>query len=353
MLDLHSETVATQDPLWQEGWADGLPVVPPTRHRVEEMLSATSRNAQDVLGLVAPNDGAATVEKVAINAVMAGCLPKCFPVVMAAVEAAADPAFNLNGVQATTHNAAPLIVVSGPVAREIGMNAEGNCFGQGNRANATIGRALRLILLNVGGGYPHTVDKSTFGHPGKYTYCIAENDVENPWEPLHLNRGITASESAVTVLACEAPHSVSDHVSADGRGILTTIADSLATMGSNNMYAMGEAIVVAGPEHASTLREDGWDRRSVQEFVYEKARRSIRELSRGGMFSPEFRRAYWPRWIDETDPDEMVPVVRSPSDILLTIAGGTGKFSLVIPGWGDFGTKAVSKIVERSKEEAS
>jgi len=174
--------------------------------------------------------------------------------------------------------------------------------------------------------------------------------VENPWPPLHVGRDLSASDSAVTVFACEAPHSVSDHVSGDGRGILTTIADSLATMGSNNMYAAGEAMVVLGPEHAWTLHDDGWTRPDIREFLYEKARRSIRDLSRGGMYSAEFRRAYWPRWIDETAPDEMVPVVRTPSDILLVVAGGTGKFSLVIPGWGDFGTRAVTRKVAGVQE---
>lgn len=345
MMDLGSGVVRTRDPLWQEGWADGLPIVPPTRERVLEMLRIIGQEPGEEVGRVPPLNSPATVEKVAINAVMAGCLPQYFPVVVAAVEAVTDPAFNLNGVQATTHNAAPLIVVSGPMTRELGMNGGGNCFGQGNRPNATIGRALRLVLLNIGGGFPETVDKSTFGHPGKYTYCFAENSEVNPWSPLHSDFGLSASDSAVTVFACEAPHSVSDHVSVEGRGILTTIADSLATMGSNNMYAMGEAMVVLGPEHAGTLSREGWSKQDTKEFLYEKGRRSIKDLRRGGMYSAEFRRAYWPRWIDETDPGEMVPVVRSPSDILLTVAGGDGKFSLVIPGWGDFGTRAVSRFV--------
>ncbi len=332
---------------YSKGWTDGLPVIPPTEDKVEAMLRTVERDPGEVVGLVAPRFGKATLEKIAINAVMAGCLPEYFPVVVAAVEAVTDEAFNLNGIQATTHVSAPLLIVNGPVRRALDINGGPNCFGQGWRANATIGRALRLVLINLGGGYPGRTDKACFGHPGKYTYCVAENEEASPWEPLHVERGLKAGESAVTVFGCEAPHSVADHISATGRGILATVADSMATRGNNNMYRGGEMAVVIGPEHAETLRAEGWSRADVKQFLFDTARRPLRELKGGGEFYGEKTfEVYWPKWVDRNDENARVPVVRQPQDLIVFVAGGSvGRFSAVIPGWGALGSRAVTKRV--------
>src|SRR2546422_111037 len=207
------------DALYQErGWTDGLPIVPPTEAAVREFLRWTDRDPRDVLGVLPPRQGEATVERVAANAVMAGCRPEYLPVVLAGIEALADPLFNLDAIQATTHPVAPLLVVNGPIAREIGLNAGYNAFGQGFRANVTIGRAVRLVLMNVGGGLPGSGDRATQGSPAKLAYCVAENEAESPWEPLHVEAGFPRDVSVVTVFGCEGPHNIQDHYSNTGLG---------------------------------------------------------------------------------------------------------------------------------------
>ena len=327
-------------------WTDGLPVVPPTEGRVLRMLAGTRRGPEETVAWIPPRRGRATVERIAINAVMAGCRPEYMPVLMAAVEALADPAFNLNGVQVTTHVTGPLLIVNGPVVRELDINSGPNVFGPGWRANATIGRAVRLILLNIGGAKPGVLDRSTLGHPGKYTYCIAENEAVSPWEPFHVSRGCRTDESAVTVFAAEAPHSVTNHVSPDARGVLTSIADSLATLGSNNMYVMGEAGVVIGPEHAATMKKDGLSRRDVQEFLFQRARRRLADLTFHGAYGKIYNRN-WPAWVDRENPNEMVPAVERPEDFLVLVAGGqAGRFSAVIPGWAHWSRAVTRPIAE-------
>ncbi len=308
------------------------------------MLAGTARRPDETVAWLPPRRGRATVERIAINAVMAGCRPEYMPVLMAGVEALADPAFNLNGVQVTTHVTGPLLIVNGPVTRELDINAGPNVFGPGWRANATIGRAVRLILLNIGGATPGVLDRSTLGHPGKYTYCIAENEEASPWEPFHVSRGCRPGESAVTVFAAEAPHSVTNHVSPDARGVLTSIADSLATLGSNNMFVMGEAAVVIGPEHAATIRKDGLSRRDVQDFLFQRARRRLADLTFHGAYGRIYNRN-WPTWVNRDNPEEMVPAVERPDDFLVLVAGGqAGRFSAVIPGWAHW-SRAVTRPI--------
>ncbi len=343
------EIPAGQDPVefcYARGWTDGLPVVPPTEDRVRRMLGGAKRSPGETVAWIPPRRGRATVERIAINAVMAGCRPEYMPVLLAAVEAMADPAFNLNGVQVTTHVAAPLLIVSGPAARDLEVNGGFNVFGPGWRANATIGRAVRLILLNIGGGQPGVLDRSTLGHPGKYTYCIAEAEGASPWEPFHVSRGCRPDESAVTVFAAEAPHSVTNHISNDARGVLTSIADSLATLGSNNMFVMGEAAVVIGPEHATTVRKDGLSRHDVQEFLFARARRRLADLTFQGAYGKIYNRN-WPAWVNRENPEEMVPAVERPEDFLVLVAGGpAGRFSAVIPGWAHWSRAVTKRIVE-------
>jgi hypothetical protein len=302
-------------------WCDGLPIVPPTEERVRAMLGG--RDPAQSLGAMPPLWRQATLEKLAVNAVMAGCAPDYFAVVVAAVEAMLDPAFNLYGVQATTHPVAPLLVVNGAYGRTIGLHSGSGCFGPGFRANATIGRAIRLILLNVGGAWPGRYDMATQGSPAKFSYCIAENEEASPWEPLHAG-------DTVFVYGGEPPHNVNDHVSSTASGILTNVADTAVSLGSNVgwYFSQSQLLVVLGPEHAKTVAGDGFTRADVQRFVFEHARLPLGTLRLGGMWGMHD----WPRWMNATaDPNALMPQVPSPDDVFVIVAGGSGKHSVVVP----------------------
>jgi hypothetical protein len=277
---------------FEQPWSDGLPVVPPTPARVAAVIEALGGDAQRLEARIPPRWGSLTSELLAVNMVMAGCEPAYAPVVRAAVLALCDPRFNLNGIQATTHVAAPLLVVNGPIAREIGMNSGGNVFGSGNRANATIGRALRLILLSVGGGIPGEPDKSTLGHPGKYTFCIAENEASSPWAPYHVEHGYQPGDSTVFVIAAEAPHSVTNHVAYDPQGILDSVASAMSTIAHNNAVLAGSCAVVVGPEHARTIAGHGWTRDDVRRYLWTAATNPWEELSFGDRYAPLERTTY-------------------------------------------------------------
>lgn len=302
-------------------WCDGLPIVPPTRERVHAMVGAFDPARS--LGPMPPLWRAARLETLAVNAVMAGCRPEYFPAIIAAVEAMLDPAFNLYGVQATTHPVAPLLIVSGPYAQRIGVHAGSGCLGPGFRANATIGRALRLILMNVGGAWPGRHDMATQGSPAKFSYCLAEAAAASPWGPL-------VAGDAVTVFGGEGPHNVNDHVSATAAGVLTNVADTAVSLGSNVgwYFAQSQLLVVLGPEHAQTIASDGFSRVDVQRFIYENARLPLRTLKLGGMWGSQD----WPAWMMAVRDDEArLPRVPSPDDVLVIVAGGPGKHSAVVP----------------------
>ncbi len=302
-------------------WCDGLPIVPPTEERVRAMLGG--RDPAVSLGALPPLWRQATLEKLAVNAVMAGCEPAYFPVILAALEAMLDPAFNLYGVQATTHPVAPLLVVHGDYGRRIGVHAGSGCFGPGFRANATIGRAIRLILLNVGGAWPGRYDMATQGSPAKFSYCIGENVDASPWGPLDAG-------DSVTVFGGEPPHNVNDHVSTTASGILTTVADTAVSLGSNVgwYFSQSQLLIVLGPEHAKTVANDGFARADVQRFLFEHARLPLGHLRLGGMWGMHD----WPRWMTATtDPEALMPQVPSPDDVLVVVAGGSGKHSAVVP----------------------
>jgi hypothetical protein len=332
---------------FQQEWSDGLPVVPPTEALVQQMLAAVERAPDEVLGAVPPRFGAATVESLAVHAVLAGCLPAYFPVVLAAVEALLDPSFGLHGVVATTHVSTPLLIVNGPIARALNINAGPNLFGQGWRANATIGRAIRLILGNLGGGLPGGIDQSTLGHPGKYTYCIAEHEAKSPWEPLHVERGFKAEESTVTILAAAAPYSMSDFFNNTALGIMRTFADCMANVGSANLYRGGEMLVVIGPEHAEDIASDGWTKHDIRYYLYEYARKPYADAKRGGMYSEEVRQKLWPCWLDYTREDLRIPLVRTPEEILVIVGGGAGRHSAWVPGWGNVDrSRSVTKCIQ-------
>ena len=325
---------------YMRGWTDGLPVIPPTEARVQRMLEGTQREPQDILGRIPPRWGDATVEKIAINAVMAGCLPAYLPVLLTAIEAMLESPFNLYGIQATTHPVAPLLILNGPIVRDLDVNNSYNAYGPGWRANATIGRALRLLLLNVGGGIPGKGDRSTQGSPAKYTYCLAENEVRNPWSPLHVERGFRPDTSTVTVWGGESPHNVNDHVSQSAPNLLTTIADTAATMGMNNLYLNDtEMLIALGPEHAATIAADGWSKADVQTFLFEQARVPLKRAKHGGMWGMQD----WPRWLDVRDEDATIPVVQHKEDIVVIVTGGAGKHSSCVPTFG--ATRSVTRAL--------
>jgi hypothetical protein len=280
------------------------------------------------------------VERIAVNAVMAGCRPEYLPVVLAAIEALADPLFNLDAIQATTHPVAPLLLVNGPIARELGINAGYNAFGQGFRANLTIGRAVRLVLMNVGGGLPGTGDRSTQGSPAKIAYCIAENEAESPWEPLHVEAGLPVDVSTVSVFGCEGPHNIQDHYSATGLGILKTIAGSMGQAGSNNILAAGWPLLSLGPEHAATIARDGYTKRQVKAFLFEHARFPMARLG------DEYRKAQGVRRGIVDSADMSIPVARMPEDISVIVVGGAGKHSSWQPTFGD-ATQPVRRVIAR------
>lgn len=326
---------------YEAGWTDGLPVVPPTEARVQRLLQSIDRGRSELVGEIPPKGGRATVEKIAINSVMAGCLPEYLPVIIAAVQALLNPRFNLASVQCSTHIATPLVVVNGPIASKLGMNWGTNCFGQGNRANATIGRAVKLVLTNLGGAIPGDEDRATFGHPGKFTYCIAENEEDNPWEPYHVERGYSTDQSVVTVHPAEAPHNLNNHGADNPTDLLTTFALSMAIPGCNNIHVMGDVLLVLGPEHAKIIADAGWSKEDVREFIYEHARLPIKVLKLGGIHGQNVHRnSLWPDWIDRDNDRFQVPLVRRAEDIHIMVAGGPGRHSLYIPGWGSRITSA-------------
>jgi hypothetical protein len=300
-------------------------------------LAWTDRAPQNELGAMPPKYGIVTIEKLAINAVMAGCMPEYFPVVIAAVEALLEKQFNLYAVQSTTHPCAPLLILNGPLARELGVNARYNAFGQGWRPNATIGRALRLILLNVGGGTTGLLDRATQGQPGKYSYCVAENEAENPWIPLHVERGFSAETSTVTVCGAEGPHNINDHVSSAAPGILATIASTMAGMGSNNAYAFGEPILALGPEHAEILARDGVTKDDIRNYVFQHARVPRALWEQGGMFGMGISEDLFPQEV-------AIPLIRKPEHLMIIVAGGPGRHSCWMPTFGAM-TKSVTRAI--------
>ncbi|HSB12718.1 MAG TPA: TlpA disulfide reductase family protein [Blastocatellia bacterium] len=312
-------------------FGDPLPVVPPTVERVARMLDATSLPPDDVVGLIPPNYGAATVEKIAANAVMAGCSLEMMRVLIPLIRAACDERFNIHGVQATTHFAAPLVIVNGPIRGELGFACGSNVFSNVARANSTLGRALQLILTNLGGARPGEIDMSTLGNAGKFSYCIAENEEENPWEPLHVESGFKPEDSTVTLFAGESPHGVSEHMAREGRQILKAISRALATVWSYRVCAGVEALVVLCPEHVKTLHGDGFTKDAVRKFLFENTGIPIRHYEPGAGEGTQLVKLYKESVIDG---ETCYLKFSDPSAIKIVVAGGTaGKFSAVIGSW--------------------
>jgi hypothetical protein len=303
--------------------------VVPTRHRVEQMVLASGYDGDVSLGAVGPSQAAATIAVVAVNAVMAGCLPEHFPVVVAAVRAACDPHFDLTEIQVTTHPITPLILVNGPVRQQVGLASGYGAFGPGHRANASIGRALRLVMMNVGGGRPGISDMAVMGSPAKFTFCAAENEEESPWEPLHVSRGYAADQSTVTLLAVEGGHSVlcapmpDDCIDMAVPAALDTIGSALGDLGANSTYlGKGDVAVIINPETAKMLAAAGLDRRAIQIEIAARSRHPRSVL-----------RARNPFLIPAGPADELLPP-RDPATIVVAVAGGRGNYVMVCPTLG-------------------
>ena len=310
---------------YDRGWSDGLPVVPPTPERIVRMLAGTRRGPAEVIGRIPPAMARCTVEKVAINAVLAGCRPEYMPVVLAALEAALAPGFTLHGVTCSTCFSGPVVIVNGPVARRVGMNAGLNALGQGNRANATIGRAVNLVVRNVGGGRPGEIDRSTLGSPGKYTFCFAEDESDDGWTPLSVARGVSPGRSAVTVFAGDGIQGVADQKARTPEELTRSLAMALGAVGHPKLCEWAPALLVLSPEHYAIYRDAGWGRERITAALHGALLRPVAEVvagaggvaegmpaSRGGPLVPKFH----------------------PGALLLARAGGpAGLFSAIISGW--------------------
>ena len=326
--------------MYARGWSDGLPLVPPTPARVLAMLEGTTRAPGEVVAVVPPDLVPCTVEKVAINAVLAGCQPEYLPVVLAAVEAACTDAFNIHGVLATTMGVGPVIVVNGPIRRAIGMNSGINVLGQGNRANATIGRALQLVIRNVGGGRPGAVDRATYGNPGKLGFCFAEDEEGSPWPPLSIDLGAKRGVSTVTLFTGEGPRTIVDQLSRDPESLARSFESCLRTVCHPKLVLAFDALLVVGPEHARVFREAGWSKAQLAERLGELLLVRGEEIARGaggiaeGIPLPAAAR------------QQSFPKFR-PGGLLIVHAGGSaGLFSVVIGGWASGATGSTPVLRE-------
>lgn len=325
---------------------DPLPVVPPTVERVERMLATTGLPPDEIIALVPPNYGAATVEKIAANAVMAGCAPEMMYVLITLIRAACDEKYNIHGVQATTHFAAPLVIVNGPIRRRLGFISGGNVFSNVARANSTLGRAFQLILTNIGGARAGEIDMSTLGNAGKFSSCIAENEEESPWEPLHVEMGLSSEQSALTLFAAEPPRGVSEHSARRGDQVLKAVSRALATVWSYRMCIAVEAIVVLCPEHVKTLHRDGFTKQMVRDWLFQNTGIPVRHYDDKGGEGTQYAAVYKEAVIDG---EPCYLKFHDRSAIKIIVAGGTaGKFSAVVGSWaaGPRGSQMVTYPID-------
>jgi hypothetical protein len=323
---------------FERGWTDGLPVVPPTEKSIAAMLAGGGLRGDEVLGEIAGRNTVVVAEKVAINAVLAGCRPEYFPVVTAAVKALCHPDFAYHGPASSTGGSAIVLIVNGPIARRLGINAGNNLFGQGVRANATIGRAVRLTMMNVMQTQPGFFDRATLGTPGKYSFCFAENEADSPWEPLHVARGFRRDESAVTVYASNSLYQIYNQLAATPEPLLRCFADALSNLGVPNVKGFNQALLVFAGEHTEVLAKSGWSRREIAAFIVEHARRPLADFKRAARLPG-----------DPTVQDEATPraLFERGEDLLIVSAGGrAGSWSACLPGWGTKWTKPVTMSIE-------
>ncbi len=310
---------------YERGWSDGLPVVPPTEDRVLRMLTGTTRVPDEVVGIIPPDNIPATVEKIAINAVMAGCKPEYFPVVLAAVEAACIDEFCMHGLLATTYFAGPVVIVNGPITEKIGMNSGINALGQGNRANATIGRALQLVIRNIGGGKPGGVDRAALGTPGKYTFCFPEREHDSYWDSLAVERGFSADESTVTLFAGGGVHGVADQKSRTPESLVKSIAYTLRTVWHHKIAVAVDALLIVTPEHQRVFREAGWTKVHFRQELNKHLMLSGKDMILGANGIAE--------GIPEHFAESTVPKFRDGGLLIVHAGGGAGMWSAVVGGW--------------------
>ncbi len=307
-------------------WSDGLPVLPPTRAMVAAMIGASGLERDLVLGIVPPLNGIATIEKIGANAVMAGCLPEYFPLVLAGVKGLLQPGFNLDGVQTTTGNIAPFAIVNGPCRKTLDINCGANALGQGWRANATIGRAIRFVMTNIGGATPGLFDKSTVGQPAKYTFCVGENEEESPWPPLHVERGLKREAGAVSMFGCSGLNSAVDMASQTAKGLLKTFALTMIG-GLTSGVTSTEVMLILCPEHAALLSAGGYSKQDIRKELFTMARVAYEKISDDNLELLSKRRPLW----FKNDARE-IGVVDRADDIWIIVAGGAGAKSAYIPG---------------------
>jgi hypothetical protein len=331
MLDLHGTWDAINGHFYARGWTDGLPIAVPAEHKVAALLRGARAAPEDVLGVIPPRMSVATVENIAVNAVMAGCEPEHFPVVLAAVTAMCDPRFNLLPMQATTNPVTPLIVVNGPIAHKLQINAGSNVLGQGWKSNAVIGRALRFVLVNIGGGAPGKLDQACHGQPGKLSFCIAENESASPWEPFHVERGFAPHESTVSVIGVAGTQDIIHYARTSAEHILTTLARAIPRDGLKNLYSGGEPLLIFGPEQAAVLGAAGLSKKDVKTAFFESTHVPIELLASETLTLLRGRRS---EYFAHGDP-RAVPIADSAAHVQILVAGGAGNHTVFLPTWGD------------------
>ena len=323
---------------FERGWTDGLPVVPPTEESVAAMLAGAGLSGDELFGEIPGRNTVVAADKVAVNAVMAGCRPEYFPVVVAAVKGLCRPEFAYHGPASSTGGSAIVVIVNGPIVSRIGVKSGHNLFGQGVRANATIGRAVRLTMMNVMQTQPGLFDRATLGNPGKYSFCFAENEEESPWEPLHVMRGCRRDQSAVTVYASNSLYQVYNQLAATPEPLLRCFVDALVNLGVPNVKGFNQALLVFAGEHTEVLGKAGWTKRQVASFIVEHARRPLADFKRAARLPGD------PTPADETT---LRALFERPEDILIVSAGGrAGSWSACLPGWGNKWTQAVTTLVD-------
>ena len=331
---------------FEKPWSDGLPVVVPTEERIAAMLAGARRAPDELIGSVPPANEEATVRAVAAHAVMAGCKPAYLPVLLAALECVLEERFNLTLVQATTSAGAPFVLVNGPCAKRIGLHGGTGCLGPGFRANATIGRALRLVMLNLGGGVPGVTALSGFGGPWRYTFCCAENEAESPWESYAASKGYGPQENVVSAIPCEGPVHVWDDASQDPDRLLVAIADMMSALGGGNIYRQADMVVALSPQHAGVFARAGLGRAEVHGLLMERGGRRLGDIRRGGIWRGEAGARRWPFPVDLEDDDFFVPAVGDPADLHLIVAGGPGAPATLVMHGMTVACRAVSRAFE-------
>ena len=335
-----AESEDIMEACFERGWSDGLPLVPPTPLRVTRMLSSTDRSANEIVGSVPPDNRPCTIEKIAINAVMAGCKPDYLQVVIAALRAALKDEFCMHGLLCTTYFSTPVMIVNGPITKQIGMNSGVNALGQGNRANATIGRALQLIVRNVGGGIPGGIDRATLGNPGKYTFCFCEDESDAEWPSLSMDRGYTREDSVVNLFAGSGVQPFVDQQSRQPESLVKNLANSLRSVANTRSFGMADAIIVISPEHRRVLREGGWTKPNLKQALYDELKTPGADIIRGKDGIAE--------GMPEKFKDIMLNKFRNDGLHIVGAGGKAGMFSAIISGWlasGEKGSQMVSQQI--------